>query len=50
MDEEQRKKFDEAASRQMAIHLLKELAGLHKEGILTDEEFESKKAELLAKL
>lgn len=50
MDEEQRKTFDEAASRQMAIHLLKELAGLHKEGILTDEEFESKKAELLAKL
>ena len=50
MDEEQRKEFNEAASRQMAIHLLKELAQLHKEGILTDEEFAAKKADLLAKL
>jgi hypothetical protein len=50
MDEEQRKEFAEAASRQMAIHLLKELAQLHKEGILTDEEFAAKKADLLAKL
>jgi hypothetical protein len=50
MDEQQRKEFNEAASRQMAIHLLKELAQLHKEGILTDEEFAAKKADLLAKL
>ena len=50
MDEEQRKEFNEAASRQMAIHLLKELAQLHKEGILTDEEFAAKKADLLGKL
>jgi hypothetical protein len=50
MDEERRKEFNEAASRQMAIHLLKELAQLHKEGILTDEEFAAKKADLLAKL
>ena len=50
MDDQQRKDFNEAASRQMAIHLLKELAELHKEGILTDEEFAAKKADLLAKL
>lgn len=50
MDEQQRKEFSEAASRQMAIHLLKELAQLHKEGILTDEEFAAKKGDLLAKL
>jgi hypothetical protein len=50
MDEQQRKEFNEAASRQMAIHLLKELSQLHKEGILTDEEFAAKKADLLAKL
>ncbi len=50
MDERQRKEFDETVSRQMAIRLLKELAELHKEGILTDEEFNAKKQELLARL
>jgi hypothetical protein len=29
---------------------IKELAKLHEEGILTDEEFASKKAELLARM
>ena len=42
--------FNEAASRQMAIHLLKELAELHKQGILTDEEFAAKKKDLLDKI
>jgi hypothetical protein len=50
MNEEQRKEFNEAASRQIAIHLIKELAELHKEGILTDEEFNAKKQELLSRL
>lgn len=50
MDEQQRKDFNEAASRQMAINMLKQLAELHKDGILTDEEFNSKKQELLSRL
>ena len=50
MDEQKRKEFEEAASRQMAIHLLKELGQLHKDGILTDEEFNSKKQDLLSRL
>ena len=50
MDEQRRKEFNEHTSRQMAIHLLKELAELHKDGILTDEEFNSKKQELLSRL
>ena len=50
MDEQRRKEFNEAASRQIAIHLIKELADLHKEGILTDEEFNAKKQELLSRL
>ena len=50
MDQQHLKDFEEAASRQMAIHLLKELAELHKEGVLTDEEFNSKKQELLSRL
>ena len=50
MDEERRKEFNEAASRQIAIHLIEEFAELHKEGILTDEEFNSKKQELLSRL
>jgi hypothetical protein len=50
MDDQQRKEFNETASRQMAIHLMKELAELHKEGILTDEEFNAKKQELLSRI
>ena len=50
MDDQQRKDFEEAASRQMAIHLLKELAELHKAGILTDEEFNAKKQELISRI
>jgi hypothetical protein len=34
----------------MAIHMLKELAELHKQGILTDEEFAAKKKDLLDKI
>jgi len=49
MNEQQRKDFHEAASRQSVIHLIRELAELHKEGILTDEEFNSKKQELLSR-
>ena len=50
MDEQQRKEFNEAASKGMAIRLLKELADLHKEGVLTDEEFAAKKQELLSRI
>ena len=50
MNEEPRKEFNEAVSRQIAIRLIKELAELHKEGILTDEEFNAKKQELLSRL
>jgi hypothetical protein len=50
MDDQQRKDFEETASRQMAIHLLKELAELHKAGILTDEEFNAKKQELISRI
>ena len=32
------------------VEMIKQLAELHSEGILTDEEFETKKAELLAKM
>ena len=32
------------------VALIKQLAALHSQGILTDEEFETKKAELLAKI
>ena len=49
MDEQQRKEFNETVARQSVIHLIKELAKLHKEGILTDEEFNSKKQELLSR-
>ena len=47
---EQRQDFREAASRQIAIHLLEKLAELHKAGILTDEEFSAKKQELLSRI
>jgi uncharacterized iron-regulated protein len=47
---EHRPDFSEAASRQMAVHLLKELAELHKQGVLTDEEFAAKKKDLLDKI
>ena len=50
MDDQQRKDFEETASMQMAIHLLKELAELHKAGILTDEEFNAKKQELISRI
>lgn len=50
MDQQQHKEFSEAASRQMAIHALRELAELHKDGILTDEEFNAKKQELLSRI
>ena len=50
MDEQQRRDFNEAASRQIAINMLKQLADLHKDGVLTDEEFNSKKQELLSRL
>ena len=50
MDEQERKDFKEAASRQMAINLLRQLGELHKDGILTDEEFNAKKQELLSRL
>ena len=33
-----------------AIYMLKQLAQLHEQGILTDQEFETKKAEVLAKI
>jgi hypothetical protein len=42
--------FHEVASRQIAIHLLEKLAELHKAGILTDEEFNAKKQELLSRI
>jgi hypothetical protein len=47
---EQRRGFSEAWSRENAIHLIKELADLHKAGILTDEEFNAKKQELLSRI
>ena len=47
---EERQDFREAASRQAAIHLLEKLGELHKAGILTDEEFDAKKQELLARI
>jgi Short C-terminal domain len=50
MDDQQRKEFNEASSRQIAIHLIRELAELHKDGILTDEEFNAKKQEMLSRL
>jgi hypothetical protein len=50
LDEEQRKRFEESASRQEAIHVMKELAELHKAGVLTDEEFNAKKQELLSRI
>ena len=50
MNQDSHKEFSEAASRQMAIHVLKELAELHKAGVLTDEEFNAKKQELLARI
>lgn len=49
MDDQQRKDFHETVARQSVIHLIRELAELHKEGILTDEEFDSKKQELLSR-
>ena len=50
VNQDSHKDFSEAASRQMAIHVLKELAELHKAGVLTDEEFNAKKQELLARI
>ena len=50
MDEETRKQVNETAARQMAINLIRQLAELHEEGILTDEEFDAKKQELLSRL
>jgi hypothetical protein len=35
---------------QMIVQQIKQLAELHEEGILTDEEFTAKKQELLARL
>ena len=32
------------------VSLLKQLAALHDQGILTDQEFEAKKADILAKI
>lgn len=37
-------------SNEGAIDILKQLAQLHEQGILTDQEFETKKAEILAKI
>ena len=47
--------FAEGAARlaqmtDMTIDKIRKLAELHKEGILTDEEFDAKKAELLSHL
>jgi hypothetical protein len=50
MNEQQRADFNEAAAKQTALHLIKRLGELHKEGILTDEEFNVKKQELLSRL
>ena len=50
MNQDPHRDFSEAASRQMAIQVLKELAELHKAGVLTDEEFNAKKQELLARI
>jgi hypothetical protein len=47
---EQRRGFSEAWSRENAIHLIKELADLLKAGILTEEEFNAKKQELLSRI
>ena len=38
------------AEKQDFADTLKKLAGLHEQGILTDDEFEKKKAEILAKM
>lgn len=47
---EERRGFSEAWSRENAIHLIKKLADLHKAGILTEEEFNAKKQELLSRV
>jgi len=39
-----------AEMTQIVLHQIKQLAELHEEGILTDEEFTAKKQELLARL
>ena len=44
------KPVQKSVSEQEPIALIKQLADLHSQGILTDEEFETKKAELLAKM
>ena len=50
MNHDPHREINEAATRQMAIHVLKELAELHKSGVLTDEEFNAKKQELLSRI
>ena len=41
---------DNSSNRNAAIEQLEKLAELHNEGILTDEEFEAKKAEILSRI
>lgn len=43
-------KQEESAQNNVNIALIKQLAELHSQGILSDEEFEAKKAELLKKM
>jgi putative oligomerization/nucleic acid binding protein len=52
---DQAKDFESGAARMaemtdMFIEQIRKLAELHKEGILTDEEFSAKKGELLSRL
>lgn len=42
--------FKEAIMGNMLIEQIRELGKLHSDGIITDEEFAAKKAELLARL
>ena len=41
---------DNGSQTSAAMEQLEKLAGLHKQGILTDEEFEAKKAEILSRI
>lgn len=43
-------KTEKAAADNSPVELIKQLAELHKQGILSDEEFEKKKTELLSKM
>lgn len=47
---EQEKPVQKSIPEQEPLSLIKQLADLHSQGILSDQEFETKKAELLAKL